>query len=362
MSNTDSRAPLAGTRVRVVGCFDSFLKAARPLAQMLESHGASISHELVFARVGQLSAEQRVAAGVPKGTRTLPMKWVVERFFRDRVDVVLAAHSGLRTSRLVKLVRAAADRRGVPAPIIVGFYPGVLFRMQLEGMMARSGCDLLLLNSRHDQALYRSAMSAQGRPDNSLLSGLSFLGTQRPAVDPAARFRVVFAAQPTVPPRRDQRLRTVELLAEAARRHPSLLWVIKPRHRKGETTLHRELYAYEDLFEELRDPPRNLVVDYTPLPRQFEEALCCITYSSTAAIESVVQGIPTRILTDLGVDESLGNHFFRESGMLGSIRDVGPGMDLRLEPAWQRDHLVTNEDLGDQFAAEVRQLLTARSA
>lgn len=355
-----ARPLLAGRRVRVVGCFDSFLKAARPLANALESHGATVSYDLVFARPRQLSARQRRDAGVPQHARIRLMDAVVSRFFQHDVDVVLVAHSGMRTQRLVARTHAHAARCGRRPPVLISFYPGLLFRMQLEGMMARSGCDLILLNSPHDQALYRSAMDALGRHDNSMLSGLSFVGERIPEVNPRTRYRVVFAGQPTVPAGKEQRREVVRLMAEAARRHPSLLWVIKPRHRKTETTLHRERYWFEDFVDELVDLPRNLVVDHTPLRSQIESALCCITFSSTAALESAAQGIPTRVITDLGIDENLGNHFFLGSGLLGSIGDVTPEIRFELAPEWRDRHLYLNHNLSDELGAKVQQLLIER--
>ena len=41
-------------------------------------------------------------------------------------------------------------------------YPGILFRFGLEGMMDRSGADLLCLNSADDLALYGRGHEALG--------------------------------------------------------------------------------------------------------------------------------------------------------------------------------------------------------
>ncbi|MER6159792.1 DUF6716 putative glycosyltransferase [Streptomyces sp. NPDC001868] len=54
----------------------------------------------------------------------------------------------------------------------------------------------------------------------------------------------------------------------------------------------------------------------------------------TAALESMHRGIPTAILTDFGVREAHGNHYFLHSGCLASWDDIDAGALPQPDPAW----------------------------
>ena len=81
---------------------------------------------------------------------------------------------------------------------------------------------------------------------NALWSGLLFLPSENTQV--SADGDVVFAAQPTVPAGRLERLYTLTRLIDMARRHPGHNFVLKPRHRPGESTLHKVRYHYVNLL------------------------------------------------------------------------------------------------------------------
>ena len=55
-------------------------------------------------------------------------------------------------------------------------YPGILFRFALEGMLDRSGVDLLCLNSQTDLDTYQQGCNALGMDSrNGVLTGLPIL-------------------------------------------------------------------------------------------------------------------------------------------------------------------------------------------
>lgn len=353
---------MAGRRVWVVGAFDSFFKSARRYANLLEREGAQIDHRIALVRVGQLSDEQRRHSGVPLDTPTLPLVSIAVEALAADVSVILVALDGLRTRRLTLAIREEAVRSGKSAPVLISFYPGLIFRFHLEGMMSRSSCDLVLLNSRSDQALYREAMAAMGKADNSLLAGLSFIVSEPSPIPPVMSRKVVFAGQPTVPASRTERKYVVHALADAARAHPDIQWVIKPRHRPTETTLHKDRHHFEDLLRLVPDVPANLVVSYESMDAQLRDCMACITFSSTAALEAVARGVPARILTDLGIHENIGNHFFIGSGMFAQIKDLAPPFELRLDAAWAEQHGTVVSGLEGRFLERVDTLLADRRA
>ena len=84
---------------------------------------------------------------------------------------------------------------------------------------------------------------------NAVLAGLSFLPSRRGEEAPKGT-DVVFVGQPTVPAGKIERLYVAEKMVDLARRHPDTQFVIKPRHRPGEKTLHRMRYHYKTLMDE----------------------------------------------------------------------------------------------------------------
>ena len=59
-----------------------------------------------------------------------------------------------------------------------------------------------------------------------------------------------------------------------------------------------------------------------------------VTVSSTAALESLHRGIPTAVLTDLGIREALGNHHFLGSGCLASWDQLDAGHAPAPDEEW----------------------------
>ncbi|NGO73722.1 DUF6716 putative glycosyltransferase, partial [Streptomyces boncukensis] len=59
-----------------------------------------------------------------------------------------------------------------------------------------------------------------------------------------------------------------------------------------------------------------------------------VTVSSTAALESLHRSVPTAVLTDLGVREVLGNHYFLGSGCLTSWDRLDAGHLPEGDPEW----------------------------
>lgn len=353
---------LRGKRVLVAGVYDSFLRAGVFFGERLASLGCQVEYQVVRAGRTELSLDQQRAAGLPRGARTGSWADLTSRTNLDRYDIILLALDGARTRRFtVALDRmypvSGAHRR----PLTVSFYPGLVFRYHFEGFSSRMGTDLVLLNSPHDFRMYQALCSSLGRPShNALMGGLSVVPSKAPLKRSHHGGDLLFACQPTVPAWRHERLYLLEALAQLAQRHPDRSVIIKPRHRRHETTLHKERYPYETLLRELskrRWLPPNLRVDYSPMPELLRRAAVCLTVSSTAALESVAQGIPTRVITDLGIHEHLGNHFFVGSDLLGPISEVSADMPYQVNADWYRDHVAAAVDYLPEVEARLAALL-----
>ena len=80
-------------------------------------------------------------------------------------------------------------------PRLISAYPGILFRFGLEGMMDRSGADLLCLNSADDLALYGRGRKALGL-DGSQVTGLPILWRTKQRTEAPENPSIVFSNGP----------------------------------------------------------------------------------------------------------------------------------------------------------------------
>ncbi|MGW5846805.1 DUF6716 putative glycosyltransferase [Streptomyces sp. NPDC055254] len=256
---------------------------------------------------------------------------------RERYDVVVLALVGGAVQAVLHGARAlwpAPARR----PVFVTGYVGVVYEKLADGLLLRHGADLVLANSRHDAQRFRAVYEGVGADASAVIeTALPFLGGARYDEEAAAdRARtVVFAVQPSVPESRADRVYLLERAAGHARRHPDREVLIKLRSRPGEHTTHLEEQPYQRLAQRLPGGlPPNCRLVYGNMGEVLDGTDLLVTVSSTAALESLHRGIPTAVLTDLGVREALGNHHFLGSGCLTSWDRLDAGLLPRGDPDW----------------------------
>ena len=206
--------------------------------------------------------------------------------------------------------------------------------------MDRSGVDLLCLNGETDAQLYRQACRALGLDSsNAVVTGLPILWSIEPRLQVPDAASIVFFEQPSVPDNPIQRKYICRRLAYLAQAWPSHPVIFKPRTSKVEATLHRQHGEMASRIEKLSRRVPNLQISYKPSLTLLKKCGCAITVSSTAAMEAMALGVSTRIVSDLGVNETLGNHYFVESAAIADfdsiIRDP---FSLRLNQAWPERH------------------------
>ncbi|MEV6112470.1 DUF6716 putative glycosyltransferase [Streptomyces sp. NPDC052109] len=221
-------------------------------------------------------------------------------------------------------------------PLVVSGYVGVVYEKLVDGLLTRAGTDVVLANSRYDAERFRTAFAGVGvDPDSVVECALPFLDGTPYAPSPERPFTLTFAVQPSVPKGRPARTHLLERAAAHARLHPDREVLVKLRSLPGEQTTHPEADPYQHLVEELAEPaPANLRLVYGHMGEVLDRTDLLVTVSSTAALESMHRGIPTAILTDLGVREAHGNHYFVESGCLASWDDLDAGSLPRVRPEW----------------------------
>ncbi len=209
-------------------------------------------------------------------------------------------------------------------PVVVTGYVGVVYEKLADGLLLRHGADLVLANSRHDADRFRAVYEGVGADASAVTEvALPFLGGQ-PYTGEHDPCTVVFAAQPSVPDSRKDRVYLLNRLIEHARRHPEREVLLKLRSKPGEHTTHIEELPYQKLVQG-KDVPANFRLVYGHMGEVLDRTDLLVTVSSTAALEALHRRIPTVVLTDLGVREVLGNHHFTGSGCLASWDQLDAG-------------------------------------
>lgn len=307
--------------------------------------GASVARQIapehaldaVFLRTRATPTERQLAeiGIVPDTRREVSAAELVDDEELAGADVVVMATVGGTTLALTHslgIAWEARDRR----PVTVTGYVGVVYEKMVDGLLTRAGTDVVLANSAYDADRFRGAFAGVGvDPDSVVECALPFLGGDPYAPSPDRPFTLSFAVQPSVPKGRESRLKLLERAAAHARLHPDRLVLMKLRSLPGEHTTHVEANPYQVLIEELDRPaPANLQLVYGNMGEVLDRTDLLVTVSSTAALESMHRDIPTAILTDFGVREAHGNHYFVHSGCLASWDDLDAGALPRVDPVW----------------------------
>ena len=318
---------LCGRRVAAIACFDSFGKMAMKILSSCRQEGAQTRMHLL--EISNRGLSRRQLLEIRRADPRTPIEeksWQVFRSLSQSMtrdtDVVILALDG-RRSREALLILAEVWKGRQQRPLIVSAYPGILFRFALEGMLDRSGVDLLCLNSSQDLKLYLQGCSELGMEEtNAIVTGLPILWNvpnRRQNVDIGS---IVFFEQPSIPPHPLQRRYLCRQIKKLAETWPEHQVIFKPRTSSLESTLHRRHGEMASVIAGMAGKHHNLELSFKPAIRLLSKCGCAITVSSTAALEAMAMGVSTRIVSDLGITETLGNHFFTGSGALTKFHDI----------------------------------------
>ena len=319
---------LAGRRVAAVACFDSFAKTAMTLLWACRKEGAETTLHLLETPNRSLSRRQRLEIRrIDPRTTIQQGRWdgfrKLAAGMAGSADVLFLGLDGQRSRDALLQLKAvwgtSSDR-----PVLVSAYPGILFRFALEGMLDRAGVDLLCLNSEQDLDTYRRGCTALGMDSgNAVLTGLPILWrVEKRRKEPELQ-SIVFFEQPSIPVHPLQRRFLCRQIKDLALAHPRHPVIFKPRTSSLERTLHRSHGEMAGVIDRMSATVPNLQLSFKPATRLLRHCGCAITVSSTAALESMTMGVSTKIVSDLGVTETLGNHFFAGSGCIASFEEIG---------------------------------------
>ncbi|MEU6274414.1 DUF6716 putative glycosyltransferase [Streptomyces populi] len=343
-------------RIAVIADSDTRWKWGASVARRIAPEHAL---DALFLRTRATPTERQLTeiGIVPDTRRGVTVAELVDDEELAAADVVVLATAGGTTLALTHGLGIAWEGRQ-RRPVTVTGYVGVVYEKMVDGLMARAGTDLVLANGSHDADRFRAAFASVGvDPDSVVECALPFLGGEPYAPSPERPFTLTFAVQPSVPKGRESRLKLLERAAAHARRHPERLVLMKLRSLPGEHTTHVEADPYQLLVERLAEPaPANLRLVHGNMGEVLDRTDLLVTVSSTAALESMHRGIPTAILTDFGVREAHGNHYFVHSGCLASWDDLDAGAAPRVDPAWAARQGVGKSDPYAAARARVAEL------
>ncbi|WP_373313103.1 DUF6716 putative glycosyltransferase [Streptomyces morookaense] len=297
---------------------------ARPDGFLLRGRATPTVRQL--AEVGVEAAVLREVTGVE----------FVRSMDRDRYEVIVLACVGGAVQAVLHGLGhawAGAARR----PVVVTGYVGVVYEKLADGLLLRHGADVVLANSRADAERFRAVYAGAGAGAESVTEcALPFLGGDPYGTGRQVRpYTVVFAAQPSVPESRADRMYLLERTVGHARLHPDREVLVKLRSKPGEHTTHIEEHPYQKLAARLKGGlPPNVRLVYGHMGDVLDRTDLLVTVSSTAALESLHRAVPTAVLTDLGIREPLGNHHFLGSGCLASWDELDAGLLPAPDPEW----------------------------
>ncbi|MGW5343914.1 DUF6716 putative glycosyltransferase [Streptomyces sp. HUAS TT3] len=350
-----SRTPRTGLSVAVLADSDTRWKWGALTARRLVPDHGELSGYLLRGRATPTPRQLgEVGVRVDRLTEVTCPEFLAA-LERERPDVVVLALVGGAVQAVLHGVRALWPEPAA-RPVLVTGYVGVVYEKLADGLLLRHGADLVLANSRHDAERFRAVYEGVAAAADSVTeTALSFLadagpgGTHRAAgAAPSRALRVVFAVQPSVPETRGDRAYLLGRAAAHARSHPDREVLVKLRSRPGEHTTHLEEQPYQRLAERIPGGlPPNCRLAYGNMGEVLDGTDLLVTVSSTAALESLHRGIPTAVLTDLGIRESLGNHHFIGSGCLASWDQLDAGLLPQPDPSWLAAHGVPGDRTAD---------------
>ncbi|MFD7613646.1 DUF6716 putative glycosyltransferase [Streptomyces sp. NPDC059828] len=334
-----SRTSSEALRVAVLADSDTRWKWGALTARRITTTGTALTGFLLRGRATPTARQLAEVGATADALREVTGAEFLRAVRDEGYDVVVLALVG---GAVQALLHGLAALRLPRRPVLVTGYVGVVYEKLADGLLLRHGADVVLANSRHDADRFRAVYEGVGADASAVTeAALPFLGGAPYGREAGREDRevgrdtVVFAAQPSVPETRAERMYLLCRLTEHARRHPHREVLLKLRSKPGEHTTHLEELPYQKLADRLPGGlPPNVRLVYGNMGEVLDRTDLLVTVSSTAALEALHRRIPTAVLTDFGVREALGNHHFLGSGLLTSWDALDGGHRPRPDERW----------------------------
>jgi hypothetical protein len=326
-------------KVAYVSTFDSFVRANAILARSLENFGFDGDHYIMLVRRDQITSDQIAGILQAEPKAVLTVEATIARLLQEDYDWVILSAENTSCRRFFSTL---SKHTSVKRPLVATVYPGILFRHHVDGFSARSPADLVLLNSRKDQLLYRDLIHTMGfETDNSFNFGpVTALGSTKGKRSHSGN-KVVFFDQPSVPRTAEEKAYLFRELQTLADRHPELEFCVKLRVNPKQSTLHKggqnTLHVFEECNSSARGRKLSLIEGSSA--EVIAQSILCLSVSSTALIEALAYGCPVVSISDFGLDEEYGGAYFIGSGVTGFISEVDPNHPPEPSSTWLADNI-----------------------
>lgn len=337
-------------KLAVISGFDSQFKWGAAVAKRFFSAGWEIEFFCPTVRQKQISEKQLRTYGIPFPIHFASKHELFETTRLGEFDVLLfSLPAGLTEEGTLGLKRTYdALEKNFPSsemllkrPLIVAGFVGVNYENRLGSVVARRLADIILANSDEERTYFETTAETLAIEQTTFVTGgLGLIDTsdsKRHHGQASNARRVLYAAQPTVPATKAEKVYLLLNLLKIAAKNPSWKVVVKPRHRPGEETFHKDKHHLETTFAEFFGgvaAPPNFQFDYRPISTQLTETNLLLTVSSTAALEAYSYGVPFGILTDFGIKEPYGASFFGDSGAHVTFAQLASGITPTPNPEW----------------------------
>ena len=335
---------------------DSYLKLATSLLHRL---GSGWERRIVLVRTPTTPTPEQVQAAFvgtdldPDDVQVLTLNQLSAHSVPE--NVLFASATGPVAAEVFARVLRSEPLTGRRTALISAL-PGVAYPATAKGWNYRRAGDGFICHSHAEARDFADLADATpGHHPTILVGKLPFLSSQgfpTPCGDNIKQ--VVFAPQAKVPEGREDRAKILLALEAVARLNPGTEVIIKLRARAGEPQTHLEKIPFDSLMEQMKlagqfTKTTHLKFSTGAMRDYLLPGTALVTVSSTAALEAVDRGLPTMVLTDFGVENSLINTVFAGSGLQGTLQDL---QDLNFTPphrTWLRENYFhrANRELDD---------------
>jgi hypothetical protein len=367
-------------RLAVISGFDSQFKWGADMARRFSASGWDVEFCCPQFREAQISQEQLESVRIPFAITHCSLAEVLDSELLLAHDAVLFSTQGGFTEyglmRIGKVIRKLEEQAIGRRPVFVVGFVGVNYENRIGAVACRRAADIVIANSETEREFFESIAHRLNFQQPRFVNGglglisrrddIDQLGAQRKQPAGAAgRTRVLFAAQPTVPMTKVERVYLLRRLRQLALARPDYEVVIKPRSRVHEQTFHREQNHLAPLLDEFfvaEHLPLNLTFDYRPIQEQLLETALCLTVSSTAAVEAHAFGVPFGIISDFGIKEPYGAEFFSDSGAMCTFDELERGLIPRASDDWIARNVAYGDECFGAVLKAVEDLLGQQGA
>jgi len=184
-------------------------------------------------------------------------------------------------------------------------------------------CDAYIVHSPREVELFHQAFMRRGSDPRIIVARLPFLKDRLDGAEAPVQ-RVVFAPQPILPRRREDRVTILDGLAQL--HDEGFDVVVKLRARRGEQQSHLEAVPFDRLWQQehsrLGYDSQILRFETGPMSEWLTSGTALVTVSSTAALESLSLGLRTVLIADFGIAPELANQIYADSGCMVRLSEL----------------------------------------